>query len=590
MAWPALHRGGSISCCSVLSILLLRNSAAGWGSAPGGAVPHILLRGGCAGSARNKPAGCPLCTKVHGPGDRCKAERTMAARAAAGRRSLASDGWALLSTKRGAASSTGAAGGPAARDAKVGQPKGVTEYGWGETAYAQSLAVNTQIGEGWAGDFCVLGIETSCDDTAAAVVHSNGTILGECKRTQDELHAQWGGVVPGLARDAHQEAIEEVVAEALKNADKSPADVDAVAVTMGPGLEICLRVGFKKALAVATEFERPFVSVHHLEAHVLTVRQSDPSIKFPFLVLLVSGGHCQLLVAVAVGEYKMLGGTLDDSLGEAYDKSARMLGLDVGGGGGQVLEALAKNGDPQAVKFGIPMKNRKDCHFSFAGLKTAVRLAIQKAGGDLTSPLANTSAAADIAASFQHVAIRHLEDRVLRALKLCREDTSLPELDSLVVCGGVAANQQVRARLVSLADKHAIRAVFPPARLCTDNGVMVAWAGIERLRLGAVDDPCDMDVRARWPLGITHTPQDAIKSDGTVKVISTKHTKLESTRSVVPATTAAAATSEAGEAKGQSEVRRTGAILGAVKDGRLGKREGLAKLWYRVAEKLGLKA
>jgi len=222
----------------------------------------------------------------------------------------------------------------------------------------QSASLTCWSSRSQEGDFTVLGIETSCDDTAAAVVHSNGTILGESKRTQDELHAKWGGVVPGLARDAHQEAIEQVVEEALGNAALEPRDVDAVAVTMGPGLEICLRVGFRKARDIALSFERPFVSVHHLEAHVLTVRQSDPSIRFPFLVLLVSGGHCQLLVAVAVGEYKMLGGTLDDSLGEAYDKSARMLGLDVGGGGGQVLEALAKSGDPLAVKFGVPMKNR----------------------------------------------------------------------------------------------------------------------------------------------------------------------------------------------------------------------------------------
>ena len=277
---------------------------------------RILLRGGCEGPIRNKPAQCSFCTKVHAVGDRCKVENTMALRAAVGRRT--SDGWALLSTARGAAScaaSDAAAEVPYNRDEKVGQPKGLSEYGWGETAYAQSSSAKTVIGKQWVGDFCVLGIETSCDDTAAAVVHSNGTILGESKRTQDELHAKWGGVVPGLARDAHQQAIELVVEEALSQASMTPKDIDAVAVTMGPGLEICLRVGFTKARDIALEFQRPFVSVHHLEAHVLTVRQSDPSIKFPFLVLLVSGGHCQLLVAVAVGDYKMLGGTLDDSLG-----------------------------------------------------------------------------------------------------------------------------------------------------------------------------------------------------------------------------------------------------------------------------------
>jgi hypothetical protein len=397
--WLEKLRGGklvwklNLSCCSLLSILLLRTGPAAGGSsghwpqftaeldsaplapvvqartaeagpfAPmrggrmlGAFAPawidgqgslrtrmcSLLLRGGCAGPGKSKPAACSFCTKVHGFGDRCKADRTMEARAAAGRR--AHDGWALLSTKRGEASD-----GTPARDVKVGQPKGVSEYGWGATAYAESTASQPQFGKKWEGDFCVLGIETSCDDTAAAIVHSNGTILGESKRTQDQLHALWGGVVPGLARDAHEAAIEEVISEALSNAALTPGDVDAVAVTMGPGLEICLRVGFRRAREIALAHKRTFVSVHHLEAHVLTVRQTDPTVQFPFLVLLVSGGHCQLLVAVAVGEYKMLGGTLDDSLGEAYDKSARMLGLDVGGGGGQVLEALATRGDPLAV-------------------------------------------------------------------------------------------------------------------------------------------------------------------------------------------------------------------------------------------------
>ncbi|EKX40405.1 hypothetical protein GUITHDRAFT_75532 [Guillardia theta CCMP2712] len=355
--------------------------------------------------------------------------------------------------------------------------------------------------EGWKGDFVVLGIETSCDDTAAAVVESSGRILGESKRTQDQIHAAWGGVVPGLARDAHASAIEEVVKEALEKANVTEDQLDAVAVTMGPGLEICLRVGFHQARDIALNFSKTFVSIHHLEAHVLMVRQADQNVKFPFLVLLVSGGHCQILVARGVGDYLMLGGTLDDSLGEAYDKSARMLGLDVGGGGGAALEALAEKGNPKAIKFGVPMAKRKDCHFSFAGLKTAVRLAIQNAGGDLTNPLNDAQAAADIAASFQHVAIRHLEDRIERAMKLCKEEMGMSDLKHLVVCGGVAANKlRVTTSLQCSPQLGSAQACrfhewLVPLNPSTDNGVMVAWAAVERLRLGVCEDPTELEVK-----------------------------------------------------------------------------------------------
>jgi tRNA A37 threonylcarbamoyltransferase TsaD len=231
------------------------------------------------------------------------------------------------------------------------------------------------------------------------VVRSDGKILGEALAKQHDIHEEWGGVVPGLARDAHVAAIENVVETAIRNAGmQSVADVDAVAVTVGPGLEICLRVGCQKAIELATEYHKPFVGVHHLEAHILMARlpyhenslalpeallgtsavNGDAAKKwtvvdFPFLALLVSGGHCQLLQCNGIGQYHILGGTLDDSLGEAYDKTARLLGLPVGGGGGPAVEEIAKLGDAKAIPMTVPMHARKDCDFSFAGLKTNVR-------------------------------------------------------------------------------------------------------------------------------------------------------------------------------------------------------------------------
>ncbi len=239
--------------------------------------------------------------------------------------------------------------------------------------------------------FTVLGIETSCDDTGVAVVRSDGTILGEALASQAALHEEWGGVVPGIARDAHTAALDNTVAEALARAGMaSAAEVDAVAVTVGPGLEICLRVGCEGAKALAVRHGKPFVGVHHLEAHVLMSRlaaraeaaaaeaaaEAAPPVDFPFLTLLTSGGHCQLLLSTGLGEHSVLGSTLDDALGEAFDKVARMLELPVGGGGGPAVEALAREGDPRAVALPIPMQRKKNLDFSFAGLKTAVRLTL----------------------------------------------------------------------------------------------------------------------------------------------------------------------------------------------------------------------
>lgn len=372
-----------------------------------------------------------------------------------------------------------------------------------------------------ASPFYVLGVESSCDDTAAAVVCSDGTILGEASVSQEQLTEQWGGVVPHVARDAHERAIIAVIRDALTQASISESDLSAVAATMGPGLEVCLRVGYRAARDLARRNNLDFVAVNHLEAHLLVARMpqkqlspaeivelkvhntcldekhEETSLSFPFLTLLVSGGHCQLLLVRGVADYEVLGGTLDDALGEAYDKTARLLGLRVGGGGGPALEALAKEGNPHAIPFPVPMTKRPDCNFSFAGLKTSVRVAIDKLGGD-TVVHADRRKMSDIAASFQEIAVQHLEQRVKRAVKLCAQ--KVPEVDTLVISGGVAANLTVRSRLGKLCEDVSWRCIVPPIRLCTDNGVMVAWTGIERLRRCIADDTNHLDVRARWPL------------------------------------------------------------------------------------------
>jgi N6-L-threonylcarbamoyladenine synthase len=274
--------------------------------------------------------------------------------------------------------------------------------------------------------------------------------------------------------------------------------LDAVGVTMGPGLEICLRVGYRAARALARDHGKPFVAVNHLEAHVLMTRAVDHGkVHFPFLTLLVSGGHCQLLLARDVADYVVLGGTLDDALGEAFDKTARLLGLEVGGGGGPALEALARDGNPAAIPFPVPMRKRLDCNFSYAGLKTSVRTAIAKLGGE-SAVVADRRLCADIAASFQETAVRHLEERTRRAMRLC--DANATGATTLVVAGGVAANAVVRSRLEQLCRSAGWAISVPPARLCTDNGVMVAWAAIERLGRGIADNYENLDVRARWPL------------------------------------------------------------------------------------------
>ena len=315
----------------------------------------------------------------------------------------------------------------------------------------------------------VLGIESSCDETAAALVTGERVILAQRIASQDEAHRPYGGVVPEIAARAHVERLTPIIAEVLAEAGMRLGEVDAVAATAGPGLIGGVMVGLVTAKALAMASDKPLIAVNHLEGHALSPRLADASLAFPYLLLLVSGGHCQLLVVAGVGQYRRLATTIDDALGEAFDKSAKILGL--GYPGGPALERLALEGDAKAVRLPRPLLGSEEPHFSFAGLKSAVMRAHQT----------REHKDADIAASFQQAAIDCVIDRTIRAL------ASAGEVTGLVVAGGVAANLAVRAALEVLAAAHGLRFVAPPLTLCTDNAAMIGWAGIERLRLGQSD-------------------------------------------------------------------------------------------------------
>lgn len=295
---------------------------------------------------------------------------------------------------------------------------------------------------------------------------------------QVDIHAPWGGVVPKLAQQAHAEAIDAAISTTLASASIRPEALSGIAVTIGPGLSLCLHVGVCAARRLARTASVSFVPVHHMEAHALVVRAFDSNVRFPFLCLLVSGGHNLLLLVHGVGRYTQLGTTLDDALGEAYDKVARLLGLPLEPSGGAALEKLALQGDATRFALPLPLKRLADCNFSYAGLKTAVRLLIEAELGEAGDAETSQQTRADIAASFQHVAVQHLAKRTARGVQWARDQVE--NLDTLVVAGGVAANATVRAQLQEVADNAGLRLVCPPPRYCTDNGVMVAWAGIER--------------------------------------------------------------------------------------------------------------
>ncbi|KAL6079598.1 glutamated carboxypeptidase, variant 2 [Balamuthia mandrillaris] len=410
----------------------------------------------------------------------------------------------------------------------------------------------------------VLGIETSCDDTGVAIVREDGSILAEAISSQYSVHQQYGGVVPRLAKFEHEKNLQVLLRQVMldsglmrhkeneKEAEASKEEAEgeewkeafrklsAVAVTAGPGLALCLRVGLNEAKEMALRHSLPFIAVNHLEAHAMVARLTHPHLRFPFLCLLISGGHTQLLVAHDVGHFTFLGGTVDDSVGEAFDKTAQLLGVyqqaNMQKSAGALLEEMASQGDATRFLFTVPLKEHKNCDFSFAGLKTAVVRQMAKLSSSSIAPsfselqrknptLATTASSTpfrivtensekeaqeetepqqpeakkdeaelqqircDIAASFQECVVRHLEERTHRALSWCQQDNNgVLSLQALVVCGGVACNKRIRQMVQRLADNFQVECIFPPVRLCTDNGVMVAWTGMERLRKDLVDN------------------------------------------------------------------------------------------------------
>ena len=333
----------------------------------------------------------------------------------------------------------------------------------------------------------ILGLESSCDETAAAIVRSDRTILSHALAGQEDHHRSFGGVVPEIAARAHAELMTPLVATALADAGLTLNDVDAIAATAGPGLIGGVMVGLVTAKALAMASGKPLIAVNHLEGHALSPRLIDAGLQFPYLLLLVSGGHCQLLRVNGVGDYNRLATTIDDAVGEAFDKTAKILGL--GFPGGPAVERAAARGNPGNVPLPRPLKGADEPHFSFAGLKSAVLRAHETRQYNIE----------DIAASFQLAVIDCLYDRITYTLD--RIDAPA----ALVVAGGVAANVPIREMLQKLAAQRGMRFVAPPLWLCTDNGVMIAWAGAERFAMGLTDG-LDFVARPRWPLDPNAAP------------------------------------------------------------------------------------
>ncbi len=332
----------------------------------------------------------------------------------------------------------------------------------------------------------ILSIESSCDETAVAVIDGSGAtlkarVVAQRIASQDDAHRPYGGVVPEIAARAHVDALAPMIAATLADAGLGLDAVDAIAATAGPGLIGGVMVGLVTAKAMAMAADKPLIAVNHLEGHALSPRLADPGLAYPYLLVLASGGHCQILEVRGLGDYRRLATTIDDALGEAFDKTAKVLGL--GYPGGPAVERLARDGDSRAVPLPRPLLGSAEPHFSFAGLKSAVVRAHQS----------GLHTAADIAASFQQAAIDCVIDRTRRAL-----DQAGP-ITALVVAGGVAANAALRAALAMLADRSGLPLVAPPPALCTDNAAMIGWVGVERFALGRFD-PLDVAARPRWPL------------------------------------------------------------------------------------------
>jgi N6-L-threonylcarbamoyladenine synthase len=338
----------------------------------------------------------------------------------------------------------------------------------------------------------ILGIETTCDETAAAVVEraedGTGRILSNIVLSQVSEHAEFGGVVPEIAARAHVEALDHIIARAMADAPSSFGSLDGIAAAAGPGLIGGVIVGLTTAKALALVHGKPLIAVNHLEAHALTARLTDNT-PFPYCLFLASGGHTQILGVRGVGDYLRLGGTVDDAIGEAFDKTAKLLGL--GYPGGPLVEKEALSGDPKRFALPRPMSGRQDADFSLSGLKTALRIEAEK-----IAPLSNQDVS-DLCASFQQAVVDVAMDRLRAGLRMFRDSVGTP--NALVCAGGVAANQAIRKVLHRVAFEAGTTLVAPPPALCTDNGAMIAWAGAERLALG-LTDALDFAPRARWPL------------------------------------------------------------------------------------------
>ncbi|MGB7285502.1 MAG: tRNA (adenosine(37)-N6)-threonylcarbamoyltransferase complex transferase subunit TsaD [Salaquimonas sp.] len=346
----------------------------------------------------------------------------------------------------------------------------------------------------------VLGIETSCDETAAAIVEKTGgtgsvlegKILSNIVHSQIKEHEVFGGVVPEIAARSHLKLLDGIIKKALAEADVALSDIDALAVTAGPGLIGGLLTGLMTAKAISASTDIPYYAINHLEGHALTARLTD-GLEFPFLLLLVSGGHTQFVEVTGVDQYRRLATTIDDALGEAFDKTAKLLSLDYPGG--PQVEKAALTGDPKRFVFPRPLASRKETNFSFSGLKTAVRQTANK-----LAPLSNQDVA-DICASFQAAIVDVLVNRTKKMFDIFEVDhPGSPK--NLVVAGGVATNQKIRSALEETATARGWSLIAPPLNLCTDNAAMIAWAGLERLNQGERFAPADMQTspRSRWPL------------------------------------------------------------------------------------------
>ncbi|XP_009888434.1 PREDICTED: probable tRNA N6-adenosine threonylcarbamoyltransferase, mitochondrial [Charadrius vociferus] len=368
----------------------------------------------------------------------------------------------------------------------------------------------------------VLGIETSCDDTGAAVVDDAGNVLGEALHCQKEVHLQAGGIIPLVAQQLHRENIERVVKEALSISGVSARDLAAIATTVKPGLALSLDVGLRYSLDLVNRYQKPFIPIHHMEAHALTIRLTQ-HVEFPFLVLLLSGGHCILAVARGVSDFLLLGQTIDIAPGDMLDKVARRLSVRKhpechGMAGGKAIEHLAQTGNRQQHLFRLPMQQYRNCDFSFSGLQNLVNKAImQKEKEEGIQEGAILSCVKDIAAAVQHAVALHIIQRTYRAMLFCTKNSILSSKNAtLVLSGGVASNQYIRKGLQALADANDFAFLCPPPRLCTDNGVMIAWNGIERLRagLGVLCSTDGIRYEPKAPLGIDiskRVEEDSIK-------------------------------------------------------------------------------